>query len=163
MTHMPRAGGGLEGKRQISHGVARTARGLTRRSGKLSIAGRSLQLEYDRASGRWSLTGTGPTHVWRCEATSRIELMTPVGQIDERDVASAGLVSCREVPSKENEARRFEVWRSWPDGLAVGQRFRMWTSDDELSVELVVRAPGQYRSALRALQPLARPTPRGAN
>lgn len=132
-------------------------------TGTVVVTARSLRFAYDLATGHWTIDGLVDGFSWRCEATSRVDLVTPLGQLEERDVASATLVSCRETSAPGEVTRRLEVWRAWPDGLAVGQRFVVWTDVGDCTVELVVRAPATFRPALRSLTPLAIPTDRLIN
>jgi hypothetical protein len=133
------------------------AAGRARQPGQLGARGRWIEFRYDLATGQWSLQGGADEWRWRSEAVGRIELMTPEGQILERDVASAELVSCREEPADRGAARCFEVRRCWPDGLSACQRFIFWPDAPDFEAELSLRVPRNFPCALRSILPLARP------
>ncbi|MGH2460800.1 MAG: alpha-galactosidase [Chloroflexota bacterium] len=119
----------------------------------LVIRGCCLELEYDLANGRWHARGALGEMTWQIDATATVGLVDPVGQAVGREIAGSVFVSC-EPATSEPCARRLEIWRTWPDGLLVCQRFAVRTDAPDLTAELSVRAPRQYRLALRSLSPL---------
>ena len=134
-----------------------------RQTGTIVARGRWLEFAYDLGSGHWSVHGTSTALPWSCQATARVELVTPLGQIEDRDVASAALVCCREEAAGDGAVRCLQICRSWSDGLRVLQQFTFDPAASEFLVELILRPPRQFRPALGSLSPLARPNPREGN
>ena len=126
------------------------------RLGTIGLRGRCMEFQYDLATGRWQSQGESRGIGWRLESSACVELVDQLGQYTRRDVANSALVTCdEELP--EGSGRRIQVWRVWPDGLAVCQRFAIHPDQPNLVAELSIRAPRQYRLALRSLSPLACP------
>lgn len=146
-------GAQLKSEKARSTGV--TVRSHT--AGQIIARGRSLAFQYDLSTGHWILHSIAPGPSWQCGGTGRVRLIDPEGQIRERDVASAALVSCREEWREQGRARCFQIQRCWPDGLAVCQQFIFWPDGTELEAELSIRPPRNFRFALRSLSPLAPP------
>ena len=143
---------------------AASASGRPIGAGRLELRGTTLCLVYDLATGGWTLESVPEAGRpnWRCLATAAVELVTPIGVAERRDVGHATLLDCQEQTADDG-TRTLEVSRVWADGLTACQRFRLAPGADEIQIELRLRAPRQFAPALRQLVPLCPPAPSEAN
>ena len=127
------------------------------RRGQIAVRGRDLTFDYDLATGAWSLTSHVRGRAWRWTATARVDLITPLGELDERDVASSALTSYQDLTTREGLDRHIQISRSWPDGLRVVQRFTLYGDGNDFTAEIAIRPPRNFRNALHGLSPVACP------
>lgn len=131
--------------------------GGRRQPDQVILRGTRFHFRYSLGTGHWTLTGSPDTRGWTCAATARVDLITPSGQLQQRAATSAVLVSCQEEPRETEGQRSLIVWRAWPDGLRIAQRFVLWLDAQEFLAEVVVRPPPGFGLALQALVPIAPP------
>src|SRR5579883_3051667 len=124
--------------------------------GQIELAGTKLRLIYRLVTGVWTLESVPSQPVWHCEATAGVHVITPMGVEEQRDLSDATLVDYQDRTAGDG-TRWLAVSRAWPDGLIVCQQFVLAPAADEIQIELRLRPPRGFASALRQLIPL-RPT-----
>jgi hypothetical protein len=130
-----------------------------RRAGEVRAAAGDLRFTHDLATGHWTLALVSAADSFSLAGVGLVRLITPEGEIVERTVESAALISSEVSAPTSTGGRILTFERAWPDGLTVCQRFVLAADRRELIAELSVRAAPTFTPTVRALVPLAPPEP----